>query len=244
MQLLRCTVGYHSAADPAMQAVLLMCCAITCVSACRPDATVAVPVAADSVQLQSLELSASGPSPTSGEGWIFTWRKGASSGPGSLNTAACSEAGDSRTGRFNATCTHRFAAALPGFAARFRQRAQLARFLEAYADQLESAAPDGVVSLRRVGLGAGDVPTSAAAVATATAAAMVEYSSLDTSRQAWGLPCWTPGGCCRRPAAAGSLLERHAAPATPATGRRRCHPALRRRALPSAAPPSGGGWTG
>lgn len=174
-------------------------------SFCRPSATAAAssqPAGSESVQLQSLELSSS--SPNRGEAWIFAWRKGATGGPASLNTAACSE-----DGRFNATCTHRYAAALPGFAARFRQRAQLAAFLEAYAGQLESAAPDGTVSLRRVSVGADDVSTTAAAVAAATAASAVQYSSLDTSRQAGGAPHGAGLGLCRRPGH--TCAGRHAA---------------------------------
>ncbi len=183
---LLCWGGSWSAAAHASIAQLqCMQCSPVCLpfvipSFCRPSATAAAssqPAGSESVQLQSLELSSS--SPNRGEAWIFAWRKGATGGPASLNTAACSE-----DGRFNATCTHRYAAALPGFAARFRQRAQLAAFLEAYAGQLESAAPDGAVSLRRLSVGADDVSTTAAAVAAATAAAAVQYSSLDTSRQA------------------------------------------------------------
>lgn len=184
--------------------------------ACRPSGMAAAPsppAASGSVQLQSLELSSAGSGFDREEAWIFAWRRGATGGPASLNTAACSEGGDGAAGRFNATCTHRYAAALPGFAARFRQRAQLARFLEAYADQLESAAPDGTVSLRRVGVGTSDVSTTAAAVAAATAAAAVAYSSLDTSRQAWG------GFACRQREA---LFERPRLLQVP--GRGRWHP--------------------
>lgn len=128
----------------------------------------------DTVSVQS--VSSSDESPSSGGGtnetWIAVWRKGAKR-RAQLSTSACNEGQTRGRGRFDALCTHRYSAAVHGFAARFA-RSDLARFVEAYAGELESVAPDSRVSLRGVSLSGGEV------------ASAVHAYTLDSAR--WGGP--------------------------------------------------------
>jgi hypothetical protein len=108
-----------------------------------------VDVTEDAAELKAQSLAdESTTEPT--EHWIAVWRSERQASGGSVpdpSVTACGEGGSQRAGRFNASCTHRFRSALRGFSARFA-RPQLARFLDAYADQLASVAPDSRVSLR------------------------------------------------------------------------------------------------
>lgn len=100
------------------------------------------------------------------EHWITVWKQGITSsslaalsrenivinslqhaGAGYLTSAACSEGFVGPHGRFNATCMHTYSATVQGFTASF-SRIQLARYIQAYGDGIESISLDSKVSIQ------------------------------------------------------------------------------------------------
>lgn len=115
------------------------------------------PLRRPSSQLKSLSIQ----SASDGERWITLWKAGADSSSSSssdtaaassgdasqdLTSTACAEGEAVASGRFDVTCTHTYTAGLRGFAAAF-SRAQLAQFLQAYGEAIDSVSLDGKVSI-------------------------------------------------------------------------------------------------
>lgn len=130
--------------------------------------------------------------------WIAKWRPAAAPAQqqqlDALSASACAEGAAPGAGRFNASCTHTYGAALHGFAARM-SRSQLARFLQAYSAQLDSVALDARVTLPRGEVKGAELQRSEAAaaaaagdIATASIEGAVQMAALDQARcgGGWG----------------------------------------------------------